>query len=148
MFVATPEQARGRRFRVVFVPGLAERVFPQRPREDPLLLDALRREISPELETQEERGHRERLLLRLAVGAASERVMLSYPRVDPVDARPRVPSFYGLEVARATRGEIPDFERLERDAAREVNARLAWPAPPDPARAVDRRRRDRRLVRR
>ena len=137
VFVSTPEQARGRTFRVVFVPGLAERVFPQRPREDPLLLDALRTAISPALETQEDRGHRERLLLRLAVGAASERVLLSYPRVNPTDARPRVPSFYGLEVARATRGEIPDFERLEREAAQEVNARLAWPAPPDPDRAVD-----------
>ena len=39
LFVGTPHQARGRSFRVVFVPGLAERVVPQRPREDPLLLD-------------------------------------------------------------------------------------------------------------
>ena len=39
VFVGTPHQARGRSFRVVFVPGLAERIVPQRPREDPLLLD-------------------------------------------------------------------------------------------------------------
>ena len=39
VFVGTPQQARGRSFRVVFVPGLAERMFPQKPREDPLLLD-------------------------------------------------------------------------------------------------------------
>ncbi len=39
VFVGTPHQARGRSFRVVFVPGLAERLFPQKPREDPLLLD-------------------------------------------------------------------------------------------------------------
>jgi hypothetical protein len=39
VFVGTPQQARGRTFRVVFVPGLAERLFPQKPREDPLLLD-------------------------------------------------------------------------------------------------------------
>ena len=31
-------QARGRTFRVVFVPGVAERMFPQKPREDALLL--------------------------------------------------------------------------------------------------------------
>jgi hypothetical protein len=43
VFVGTPHQARGRSFRVVFVPGLAERVVPQRPREDPLLLDDRRR---------------------------------------------------------------------------------------------------------
>ena len=43
VFVGTPQQARGRAFRVVFVPGLAERMFPQKPREDPLLLDEARR---------------------------------------------------------------------------------------------------------
>ena len=37
-----------------------------------------------------------------AVGAATDRLSLSYPRVEPTEARPRVPSFYGLEVARAT----------------------------------------------
>src|SRR5262245_5637946 len=44
VFVGTMEQARGRSFEVVFVPGLAERIFPQKPREDPILLDALRRD--------------------------------------------------------------------------------------------------------
>ena len=39
---ARPTQARGRTFRVVFVPGLAERIFPQKLREDPLLLDDVR----------------------------------------------------------------------------------------------------------
>jgi len=137
VYVAPPEQARGRAFRVVFVPGLAERVFPQRPREDPLLLDARRREISEELRTQVGRGHQERLLLRLAVGAAEERVVLSYPRVDVVEARPRVPSFYGLDVARATRGLLPDHEELEREAHDVANARLAWPAPPAADDAID-----------
>ena len=42
VFVGTPQQVRGRSFRVVFVPGLAERMFPQKPREDPLLLDDAR----------------------------------------------------------------------------------------------------------
>ena len=46
VFVGTPHQARGRTFRVVFVPGLAERVVPQRPREDPLLLDDAARDQS------------------------------------------------------------------------------------------------------
>ena len=45
LFIGTPHQSRGRTFRVVFVPGLAERVVPQRPREDPLLLDDRRHEI-------------------------------------------------------------------------------------------------------
>jgi ATP-dependent helicase/nuclease subunit B len=137
VFVATPSEARGRTFRVVFVLGLAERVFPQRPREDPLLLDRLRAEVSGELATQEDRGRHERLLLRLAVGAARERLYLSYPRLDVIQARPRVTSFYGLDVARALHGSIPDFERFERDAAALAGARLAWPAPADPGRAID-----------
>jgi ATP-dependent helicase/nuclease subunit B len=137
VFVASPEHARGRSFAVVFVPGLAERVFPQRPREDPLLLDAQRLGLGAGLRTQAERGQRERLFLRLAVGAARDRLYLSYPRVDVVEARPRVTSFYGLDVVRATSGRIPDIEDFERRADDEAGARLAWPAPLDPARAID-----------
>ncbi len=144
VYVTTPEAARGRSFRIVFVPGLAERLFPQRPREDPLLPDAARRALAgrggkdaAKLKTQDERAEEERLRLRLALGAASERVVLSYPRVDVREARPRVPSFYGLDVWRAVRGTLPDHERLEREAAAEVSASLAWPAPLSPGDAVD-----------
>jgi CRISPR/Cas system-associated exonuclease Cas4 (RecB family) len=137
VFVATPAQARGRSFKTVFIPGLAERIFPQRPREDPLLLDYQRHGLSADLRTQADRGQQERMLLRLAVGSAQERVYISYPRLNVVEARPRVTSFYGLDVARAIRGHIPDFEKLEQEAADAVKARLAWPAPPDPDRAID-----------
>src|SRR5204863_7578332 len=54
VFVGTVEQARGRSFAVVFLPGLAERIFPQKPREDPLLLDTLRRQLGAPLATQGE----------------------------------------------------------------------------------------------
>ena len=47
VFIGSPHQARGRAFRIVFVPGLAERLFPQKLREDPLLLDDLRRSADP-----------------------------------------------------------------------------------------------------
>lgn len=137
VFVAPPEQLRGRSFAVVFVPGLAERLFPQRPREDPLLLDATRQDISPRLRTQTRRGREERLLLELAVGAARDHLVLSYPRLDSSEARPRVPSFYALDMARAIRGAIPDFEALERDAAARAQARLAWPSPPESRDAID-----------
>src|SRR5207247_1144291 len=63
VFVGAVEQARGRAFEVVFVPGLAERIFPQKLREDPILLDALRRELGAELATQGDRAQHERLLL-------------------------------------------------------------------------------------
>ena len=137
VLVTTLDDARGRSLQVVFVPGLAERVFPQRPREDPLLLDAQRLQLSPVLATQATRGQRERLRLQLAVGAAARRIYFSYPRVDVVQARPRVTSFYGLDVARAVAGRIPDIEAFQREAEAMVGARLAWPAPPDPAQAID-----------
>ena len=64
-------------------PGLAERMFPQKPREDPMLLDEEMREpLDAGLPTQDDRAQTERLLLRLAVGAATERLWLSYPRID------------------------------------------------------------------
>jgi CRISPR/Cas system-associated exonuclease Cas4 (RecB family) len=137
VFVGTPHQARGRSFRVVFVPGLAERVVPQRPREDPLLLDDRRRDIAADLLRQDDRSGAERLLLKVAIGAASERLYLSYPRMDVAETRARVPSFYALDVMRAITGRVPDHRVLAADAAEEAGANLAWPAPQDPARAID-----------
>ena len=137
LFVGTPHQARGRSFRIVFVPGLAERVVPQRPREDPLLLDDSRRGVDDELVRQDERSGAERLLLKLSIGAARERAYLSYPRLDVAETRARVPSFYALDVIRAITGRIPDHRVLASDAAEEAAASLAWPAPADPRRAID-----------
>ncbi len=137
VFVGTVEQARGRTFDVVFLPGLAERIFPEKPREDPILLDAVRRRLGASLETQDDRARHERLLLRLAVGAARRRLHLSYSRIEQAEARPRVPSFYALEVARALTGRLPEPQRMERQAAAAAGARLAWPAPDDPGRAID-----------
>jgi hypothetical protein len=137
VFVGSPQQARGRSFRVVFVPGLAERMFPQKPREDPMLLDALRTPLAAGLDTQEERARGERLLLRLAAGAASERLWLSYPRIDVAGSRPRVPSFYVLDVMRAVTGRIPRHEELQAHALTAGGTRLDWPAPSRPADAID-----------
>jgi CRISPR/Cas system-associated exonuclease Cas4 (RecB family) len=137
VFVCSPAQARGRSFRVAFVPGLAERLFPQKLREDPLLLDDLRREIGGALALQEDRAEHERLLLRLAVGAATERLYVSFPRIETAEARARVPSFYALEIMRAVTGRIPDHQQLELEASEEANASLAWPAPQRPEYAID-----------
>jgi ATP-dependent helicase/nuclease subunit B len=137
VFVGSPHQARGRTFKVIFVPGLAERLFPQKVREDPLLLDELRDDIEGDLSRQDDRAELERLLLRLSVGAASERLYVSFPRIDTAEARARVPSFYALEIVRAVTGRVPDHQTLERMAAQESLASLAWPAPVHPADAID-----------
>ncbi len=148
VFVGTPGQARGRAFRVVFVPGLAERMFPQKPRQDPLLLDGARRQIDARLATIADRSREERLLLHLAAGAATDRLYVSYPRLDVVEARPRVPSFYALDVLRGATGRIPHHDTLAEWAAAAADASLAWPAPGDADRAIDEQEHDLAVLRR
>lgn len=137
VFVGTPPAARGRQFRVVFVPGLAERIFPQRLREDALLLDARRAALDPALTVADTRAADERLQLRLAAGATAERLYLSYPRLELAESRPRVPSFYVLDVVRAMTGSIPRYRAVADAAFALGQASLAWPAPPDPRMAID-----------
>jgi hypothetical protein len=138
VFVGGPQHARGRTFRVVFVPGLAERMFPQHPHEDPLMLDGeMRAPLQADLLDQQARLRTERLLLRLAVGTPTERLWLSYPRLDTAESRPRVPSFYALDVMRAITGQLPPHGALQDRAAAEGEALLAWPAPARPEDAID-----------
>jgi hypothetical protein len=137
VFVGSPDALRGRTFTVVFVVGLAERVFPQRSREDPLLLDASRRALDAPLATEDDRVAAERVRLRLAVGAATERCWLSYPRLDVGQGRARVPSFYALDVVRASTGTVPDHVRFQNETALATGAWLAWPAPDDATSAID-----------
>ncbi|MGH9323159.1 MAG: PD-(D/E)XK nuclease family protein [Vicinamibacteria bacterium] len=137
VWVAPIDAGRGMSFEMVLVPGLAERMFPRKIVEDPLLLDSDRRQLSKVLPLQKDRIARERLALRLAIGAATKKVVLSYPAVDLAKGRAKVPSFYLLEVARASQGELPDFETLARDAASSSGARLGWPAPRDRRLAID-----------
>jgi ATP-dependent helicase/nuclease subunit B len=137
VLVCSPDQVRGRAVRVGFVPGLAERLFPQKLREDPLLLDDLRCDVGGALTLQDDRAEHERLLLRLAVGVATERLYVSFPRIETAEARARVPSFYALEVMRAVTGRVPDHQQLELEASEEANASLAWPAPQRPEDAID-----------
>ncbi len=93
--------------------------------------------FSPVLTVQEDRADLERLLLRLAVGAATDRLYVSFPRIETAEARQRVPSFYALEVMRAVTGKIPDHQALETEAAEEAKASLAWPAPVKAEDAID-----------
>ena len=154
VFVGGIDQARGRAFRVVFLPGLAEGVFPARSNEDPLLLDRDRERLAqalapvpsedaePHVEEgflsiQSTRLHRERLLLRLAVGAATERLFVSYPRIDTMLGRARVPSFYALDVLRAAEGRLPDLANLATRAAASGGSGVAWPGPEHPEHAID-----------
>ncbi len=137
VYVAPAEYIRGMDFDITIVPGLVERVFPKKLVEDPTLPDAVRRRLSAALPLQADRVAGERLALRIAVGAARRRTILSYPRVDLDQGRPRVPSFYALEIFRAAEGSLPGFEELAKRAAGDRPARLGWPAPERPADAID-----------
>lgn len=120
VLVADIMPARGLSFRAVFVPGLVERSFPTPPRQDPLLLDherdALNDSLGPahRLSLKRARLLEEKTLFSLAAGSARERLVLSYPRLDPSSGRERIPSFFLLNVGECLQGERMDYSRLER----------------------------------
>ncbi|MBK8251972.1 MAG: PD-(D/E)XK nuclease family protein [Polyangiaceae bacterium] len=140
VLVGPIEAARGMAFDVVIVPGLAERLFPQKVTEDPIMPDGARRALAlmqSALETNDDRIEKERLALKIAVGSAKKRAVLTYPRVDMDQSRPRVPSFYGLEVLRAAEGRLPGFDEMARRAEQGGAARIGWPAPEKSHDAID-----------
>jgi ATP-dependent helicase/nuclease subunit B len=137
VFVGSIEEARGRAFDVVYLPGLAEGLFPRRSLEDPLLLDEHRAKLAAGLDLQDQRVARERMLLRSAAAAASRSLVVSYPRMDVAQSRARVPSFYALEVVRAAEGRLPSLSEFGKRAAASAPARLDWPAPATPRDAID-----------
>jgi ATP-dependent helicase/nuclease subunit B len=136
VFVGPIDELRGLRFDTVFVPGIAERMFPQKLTQDPILSEDVRATLGHHIATRQNRAEAERALLRLAVGAATAKVFVSYPRLDVEQARPRTPSFYGLELVRAARGRVLGFEEFAASAGRD-ETRLGWPAPNDKALAID-----------
>lgn len=135
VFVGPVHAARGLDFDLVLVAGLGERIFPPRLFEDPLLLDPHRRGLP--LDTAPARHEEERLLLHLAVGASSGRVVLSWPRIELDQVRARVPSVYALDAVRAVEGRVPSFRELGHRADRAGASRIDWPAPQRPEDAVD-----------
>ena len=137
VFIGTPGEACGRSFEVVFLPGLSEGIFPRKANEDPLLPDPLRRRVSTHLPLLADKIQEERRLLRIALASASRRLIASYPRMDLVRGRSRVPSLYALELMRAALGQLPDVQELERTSAAASSTRLGWTAPRDPDRAID-----------
>ncbi len=126
VFVGAIEEARGLAFQMVCIPGLCEGTFPKPLFDDPLLPGNL-----AELEAAE------RLLLRQACAAATDRIVLSWPRIEISSGRVRVPSFYVLEAARAATGAAMDRRAIERAAEQSVETRIGWPAPSEPHHAID-----------
>ena len=137
VLIASPTQLRGRSSTSCSSRRSPSGCFPQKPREDPLLLDDARTALEAGLPGQAERAELEKLQLRLAVGAAESRLYVSFPTVEIGEGRPRVPSLYALEVWRAMTGRVPSADELQQAAARASQATLAWPAPADRDEAID-----------
>jgi ATP-dependent helicase/nuclease subunit B len=135
VWVGGIEEARGMAFRCVFVPGVNEGLFPRPPAEDPLLLPAHRQSLGVELRAALQTEDTE--LLRIAAACASEQFTLSFSRLDLLTGRLRVPSFYAFAAHRAAGGPEIDVREFEARARSATRTRIGWPAPPDPADAID-----------
>jgi ATP-dependent helicase/DNAse subunit B len=115
--------ARGVPFRMVIIPGMAEKSFPPLIRQDAILLDQERKILNRSLdgiETEplplktEGRLEEERLLYRLAIGAAKEKLILSFPRIEIGTGKERLPSSFLLASVKALTGESTDFQKFEK----------------------------------
>jgi RecB family exonuclease len=135
VFVGEPADAEGMSFEVVFIPALSEGTFPRPLIEDPLLLNEARRRAACHLRitTEEDERHH----LRIAVAAASSIIIGSFPRMDLLAGRARVPSLYVFELSAAAGLNIADLKHIEAAARNAVSTRAAWPAPRHTADAID-----------
>jgi ATP-dependent helicase/nuclease subunit B len=135
VFVGDASDASGMALDAIFVPGLSEGMFPRPIAEDPLLLSDVRRRISHLLRIAGD--DEERNLLRAILAAARKVLVCSYPRMDLLTGRARVPSLYFFEAARAAYGEIGDIRQMESDARAGAETSAGWPGPKEPINAID-----------
>ena len=131
VWIGGVEEARGLAFRRVFLPGVNEGLFPRPPAEDPLLLEAQRRALGIELRAEDTE------LLRIAAACATDRLSLSFSRLDLLTGRERVPSFYAFAAHRAAGGSEIGVREFEARARSATETRIGWPAPANAADAID-----------
>ncbi len=114
--------ARGVPFKVLILPGMVEKSFPPLIKQDAILLDQERKIINRAISGKENeplslkaeaRLKEEKLLFRLAVGAAQEKLILSFPRVEMGTGRERLPSSFLLALVEVFAGKTVNFQQLE-----------------------------------
>jgi ATP-dependent helicase/nuclease subunit B len=109
--------ARGLSFRVLFMLGMNEGVFPRTIREDAFLRDRDREVLETDLGykiNQKLTGYdEEKLLFALLVGAARERLYCSYLRADD-NGRALAPSWYVDELKQALTGQDCEIVTIPR----------------------------------
>lgn len=108
VFVSDLATVSGLPFRAVIVPGLIEGYFPHPVRQDPFLLDAERQHLAEvllcDLQQRSRQGEAERLLFTRTLHSATERLILTYPRLDNASGQAHTPSSYLLRVVEALSG--------------------------------------------
>ncbi len=135
--------ARGIPFKMVVIPGMTEKGFPPIIRQDAILLDHEREAINkaaggagPLHLKSRTRLDEERLLFRLALGAAGQRLVMTYPRLALGTARERLPSSFMLAAVEALTGRKVYFDTLEGTEGF-LRVPLAELAVPEPNDAID-----------
>ncbi|PIU40490.1 MAG: hypothetical protein COT00_01445, partial [Candidatus Omnitrophica bacterium CG07_land_8_20_14_0_80_50_8] len=96
-------------YKVVFIPGLLEKVFPKQSMEDPIFKDRERRVLNQKDTVLEERLERisgERYFFYMAVTRAKEKLYLSCPEYDGGGQR-TLASFFIEETAKCFKGGLP-----------------------------------------
>ncbi|MDP2950116.1 MAG: exodeoxyribonuclease V subunit gamma [Chloroflexota bacterium] len=104
VFVASLGAALGMGFEAVWVLGMADGAFPPRAAEDPLLPDALRRQVGDGKLPLRRASMLEERRLFLAALAGGKRRYLSYARTDSAAQRGQHPSPWLLDAASALNG--------------------------------------------
>ncbi len=125
--LASLAASRGITFKIVIAPGLVEKRFPAVIRQDSILLDADREKINEahrseidgnahekRLPLKLERTDEEKLLFDLLSSSAQEKLILTFPRIDPDTAAEKVPSFFLLKASEALVGKKVDYDSLAR----------------------------------
>lgn len=137
--VLTPMGLLGGSFDVVVVTGLREGRLPRRPAEDPILSDDLIARINTDCGTRLLQSHElldyETRRFAAVVSSCRQRLWLSSPATELLEARPLLPSSFLLEVASIVRGERATFTDLA--LLQEHVGSRARPWPDDPQRAVN-----------
>jgi RecB family exonuclease len=130
--------ARGLEVRAGWLVDLGSGTFPPATRQDPILPDTARRQITSAtgcpLPLKLERSAEAELQLRLGLAVASERLTLTYVRSDPLTGRALLPAHGVLECVHQAEGRHLGYAQI--DASRFVH----WlgDRPPD-MKAADRR---------
>ncbi|MEM6368303.1 MAG: PD-(D/E)XK nuclease family protein [Myxococcota bacterium] len=133
VFIGTPEDAAGRSFDAVVLPGLTEGRFPVVLREDPLLPDAERERLREDLVLRPRQRQEERRAFARCLRAAPQ-VLLTYPRIADYDSESQVPSSFVLELWSQQHGLEAD--PLEAGPPSRSYG-PGWRVPFDPAETVD-----------